>query len=123
MSDEKKRGNRWYDQHPELADKFDQLRTADKPKQESVVRKMMRLLLEQAPEAVEQAANQRRPDHMRRWYDASPQLWTAVNAFQFADSTSIAHGVSLMGDELFEGDKKDPDEAESSEPAVPKPQA
>jgi hypothetical protein len=105
---EELRGNRWYDKHEKLAVGLEALKNAEAPKRHSVVGKILELLNRYAPYAVASAQEQAQPSVQRRWYDSSPQLWTAVNALKFSDMETIAKTTSLLGDELAQNKKPQP---------------
>ena len=81
---EKKRGKRWYDENPELADHLDTLKEANNTERQSIFSGLRKLLETHAPDKVEKA-KENPVEESRRWYDKDPEMSIVINSMQMVD--------------------------------------
>jgi len=95
-----KRGNRWYDAYPRLADVLDDLKQIPKKKRISICSDLKDLIAQKAPRLIDKTVMEYPLSVKRRWYDDDPISWMAINALRYTDDTLIHQATELLSNKI-----------------------
>ena len=92
----KKRGGRWYDRYPKLADYLDKMQALTGSRRNTVIRGLRDLLVTRAPGLIDRTVTRYPLTYKRRWYDADPLCWLTINGISYAEPAVIVAATGYL---------------------------
>lgn len=82
-----KKGNRWYDHNPALAECLESMRYLEPAIRDALVRDILKLIRSRRPDLLEAGRSLDFPLDLfrRRWYDKDPYLWLVINTLRMGN--------------------------------------